>query len=74
MIKPPDTITYTSLISREAARIALMIITFNDLEMKSADVLNAYVQAPLTEKVWTVVDPEFGSDAGKIAVIVRALY
>jgi hypothetical protein len=30
--------------------------------------------APITEKVWTVLGPEFGDDAGKRAPIVRALY
>jgi hypothetical protein len=26
------------------------------------------------EKVWTILGPEFGSEAGKGAIIVRALY
>jgi hypothetical protein len=30
--------------------------------------------APITEKVWCIVGPEFGEDAGKKALIVRALY
>ena len=42
--------------------------------MKVGDVLNAYITAPITEKVWTVLGPEFGQDAGKKAIIVRALY
>ena len=46
----------------------------SDLEVKVGDVLNAYITAPITEKVWTVCGPEFGPDAGKRAVIVRALY
>ncbi len=28
----------------------------------------------MTKKIWTVLGPEFGKDAGKRAVIVRALY
>jgi hypothetical protein len=39
-----------------------------------ADIENAYLTAPLTEKVWTVLGPEFGDDSGKRALIVRALY
>jgi hypothetical protein len=39
-----------------------------------ADIENTYLMAPLTEKVWTVVGPEFGDDAGKCAFIVQALY
>jgi hypothetical protein len=30
--------------------------------------------APITEKVWTVLGPEFGDDAGNRALIMRALY
>jgi len=45
----------------------------NNLEVKVDDVLNAYITAPITKKVWTVLGPEFGIDAGKTAVIVRAL-
>ena len=36
--------------------------------------LNAFIQAPVTEKVWITLGLEFGKDAGKTAVIVRALY
>ena len=48
--------------------------TLNDLEVKIGNVVNAYITAPVTKKVWTVLGPEFGSDAGKSAVIVRILY
>ena len=30
--------------------------------------------APVTERVWTTLGPEFGKDARKTAMIVRALY
>jgi hypothetical protein len=39
-----------------------------------ADIENAYLMAPITEKVWTVLVPEFGDDAGERALIARALY
>jgi hypothetical protein len=55
-------------------RIALTIAALNDLEVKTGDVLNAYITAPITEKVWTVLGPEFGPDCGKKAIVVRALY
>jgi hypothetical protein len=55
-------------------RIALTYAALNDLQVKVGDVLNAYITAPITEKVWTVLGPEFGQDAGKKAIIVRALY
>ena len=65
---------FASVVLRETVRIALMITALNDLEIKSGDILNAYVQAPVTEKVWTTLGPEFGKDARETAVIVRALY
>jgi hypothetical protein len=42
----------------------------NDVKIKVEDVLNTYITAPITKKVWTVIGPEFGSDAGKSAIIV----
>ena len=66
MTKASATITYV--------RIALMITALNELEVKLGNILNAYVQAPVTKKVWTTLGPEFGKYARKTAVIVRALY
>ena len=51
-----------------------MISTLNDLEVKPSDVLNVYVQAPVTEKVWTALVPQLSKDTKKTAAIVRALY
>jgi hypothetical protein len=70
----PASITYASMVSRESVRIALTIAALNDLEVKTSDIQNAYLTAPVTEKIWTVCGPEFGPDAGKKAIIVRALY
>ena len=42
--------------------------------MRAAEIQNAYIKAPVAEKIWTVLGPEFGTDAGKSAVIIRALY
>jgi hypothetical protein len=70
----PHALTYASVVSRESVRVALTLDDLNDLDVKMADIENAYLTAPLTEKVWTVLGPEFGDDAGKRALIVRALY
>ena len=72
--KAPATITYASMVSRETVCLALTIVSLNDLKVKVGDVLNAYITAPVKEKVWTVLGPEFGHDAGKSAIIVCALY
>ena len=69
MTKALATITYASVVSR----ITLMIITINDLEVNMGNILNAYVQAPVAEKVWTMLGPEFGKDARRSAMIIRAL-
>ena len=71
MTKVPATITYACVASREKVRIALMITTLNDIESKSGEILNAYIKASVTEKVWPVLGPEFGKDTRKIALIVR---
>jgi hypothetical protein len=70
----PASITYASVVSRESVRIALTLAALNDLEVKSADIENAYLTAPVGEKIWCRLGPEFGSEAGKRALIVRALY
>lgn len=46
----------------------------NDLKVSSADILNAYLTAPTSQKLYTKCGPEFGNDKGKRAVITRALY
>jgi hypothetical protein len=74
MTKAPAAVTYASVVSRETVRIALTIAALNELEVKVGDVMNAYITAPCTERIWTTLGSEFGTDAGKRALIVRALY
>jgi hypothetical protein len=74
MVDTPPFLTYASVVSRETVRIAILMAALNDLEVKAADVENACLTAPTKEKVWTICGPEFGPDAGKKAIICRALY
>ena len=74
MTEAPATLTYASVVSRESVRIALTLAALNDLEVKTADIKNAYLTAPVSEKIWTILGPEFGQDSGKKALVVRALY
>jgi hypothetical protein len=74
MTDAPATTTFASVVSRETVRIALILAGLNDLQVKVSDIENAYITAPCSEKIWTVLGPEFGSDAGKTAIVVRALY
>ena len=73
MTKASATIMYASTVSREKVRIDLMIAALNNLEVKLSNNLNAYVQVPVREKVWTTLSPEIGKDARMTAVIVRTL-
>jgi Reverse transcriptase (RNA-dependent DNA polymerase) len=74
MTKAPATLTYASAVSRESVRIALTLAALNDLEVKTADIENAYLTAPMSEKIWTKLGPEFGADNGMKAILVQALY
>ena len=73
MTEAPDIIKYASVVSRETVRIALMIAALNDLGVNSGNILNAYVQATVTESRWTILDHEFSKDARKTAEIVSTL-
>ena len=48
----PATITYASVVSRETVRIALLLAALNGVEVKMADIENAYITAPCSEKIW----------------------
>ena len=74
MTEAPKTLTYASVVSRESVRIALTLAALNDLEVKTADIENAYLTAPVSEKIWCKLGPEFGDEAGRTAIIVRSLY
>jgi hypothetical protein len=74
MTETPASNTYASVVSRESVRIALTLAALNDLEVKTANIQNAYLTALVAEKIWCVLGPEFGDDAGKQAIVVRLLY
>ena len=74
MMHTADAITYSSVVTGETVCIAITMAALYKLEAKATNVLNAYVMAPKKEKIWAVLDPEFGDDSDKSAIIVRALY
>ena len=74
MMDAPASITFASVVPRESVRIALTLAALNGLQVKTADIENAYLQAPVAEKIWCKLGSEFDSDAGKPAIIVRSLY
>jgi len=72
---PPTQVTYSSVVTRESVRIAFTIAALNNLEILSADIGNAYLQAPVREKVHTTAGPEFGPQRiGQTVIVVCAMY
>ena len=74
MTETPKCQTYSIVVSSETVRIALTIAALNDLEVKAGDIMNAYLTAQITEQVLDLLGKEWGPDAGKKEIIVRALY
>jgi hypothetical protein len=71
----PEGCTYAGVVSRESVRIALTYAALNGLEVCAADIRNAYLQAPSSNKDYIICGPEFGIEhEGKVALIHRALY
>ena len=71
---PESLITYSSVVSRDSVRIALTIAGLNGMKVMACDIQNAYLTADCREKIWTVAGPEFGSEAGTIFLVKKALY
>jgi len=71
----PEHSTFAGVFSRKSVRIAFTYAALNDLSICAADIQNAYLQAPTSEKHYIVCGPEFGiENVGRLAIIVRALY
>ncbi|KAI2504020.1 Reverse transcriptase (RNA-dependent DNA polymerase) [Fragilaria crotonensis] len=70
----PPTLTYSSVVSRDSVRIALLIASLNELEVLACDIQNAYLTADCREKIYFIAGPEFGSERGSIMIIKKALY
>jgi hypothetical protein len=65
----PHAMTFASVVPRESVRIALILASLNHLDVKMDDIENAYLTEPITQKVWNLLGPELGDDAGKSALI-----
>ena len=60
--KTPDPIgsTFAGVVSRESVRIAFTYAALNDLQVFAADICNAYLQVPSSQKDYVICGPEFG--------------
>ena len=73
MTDTPSSITYSSVVSHDSVHITLLVATLNDLDVMSADIGNAYLNAPDKAKIWSVMGHEFGTDKGAMFIISQAL-
>jgi hypothetical protein len=69
-----DSITYSSVVSKDSIRILLAVAALNGLNILSCDIINAYLNAKPREHVYFIAGEEFGVDMGRIIIVVRALY
>lgn len=75
LTEDPSGSRYAGVVSRESVRIALLYAALNEIPVMAADIRNAYLQAPTSEKHYIICGPEFGiENQGKRAMITRALY
>jgi hypothetical protein len=51
-----------------------LVASLNDLQLLACDIQNAYLTADCREKIYIMAGPEFGSEAGYIMVVKKALY
>ena len=72
----PTFTTFSTVASRDSVRLMFLIAALNDLNLLSADIGNAYLNAKCRERVHVRCGMElFGYEhKGEIAVICRALY
>ena len=75
--KTPNPIgsTFAGMVSRDSVRIAFTYAVLNGLQMFAANIHNAYLQAPSSQKDYVVCGLEFGiQNIGKVVLIHWALY
>ena len=71
----PDNSTYVGVVSQESMRISLTYAALNKIDVVTADIKNAYLQAPSSEKYYIICGVEFElANIGNVALIYRALY
>jgi hypothetical protein len=51
MTNHPTSLAYSSVVSRDSARISFLLAALNGIDILAADVSNAYLNAPTKEKV-----------------------
>jgi hypothetical protein len=65
---------YSSTVSLDDVRMAFVAAVLMKLGVITADVSHAYIRALCKEKRYTIAGPEFGEIAGRVLIIIKALY
>ena len=72
---PPKESTFSTVVSRDTVRLFFLLAALHDTNILSADIQNAYLNAPVKERIYTIAGKEFGPKfEGRPVLIVRALY
>ena len=71
----PDSITYSSVLSRDSVRIYFLIASFNDLNICACNISKTYINMKCRGKPWKAAGTKFvPSDRVSVMIIDRALY
>ncbi|MGH7954773.1 MAG: reverse transcriptase domain-containing protein, partial [Gloeomargaritales cyanobacterium] len=71
---PPSSDVYASVVKSENVRLLFLLAEIHSLDFLMGDVSTAYLNALTKEKVYAIAGPEFGALAGRIVILLRALY
>jgi hypothetical protein len=72
---PPKESTFSTVVSRDTVWLFFLLAALNELDILSAHIQNAYLNAPVREKLYTIAGKEFGPKVeGRPVLIVQALY
>ena len=75
MTKVTSIPTCSSIVSRYSVDIEFLIAELNDLNIMACDVVNAYLNAPCRENIWSALGPYHRPEkTGNIMVTGRDLY
>ena len=66
--------SYSSVVLLDNVRLLFIVAQLFGLQVVTADVSHAYVNAYTQEKVYSIAGPEFGENAGKPFIVEKALY
>ena len=70
LVDTPETLTYSTVVSRESVRILLLADDLNDLKTMVSDMQNYFLSSENIEKHWIRAGPKFGSEQGKVFIVI----